>query len=259
MAASTTQYPSVPIACSELRCIRSSIVGQDYQVKIRLPEKYATTTDFYPVLYLLDGDHAFAMATDIVQYLIYDEYIPDMIIASPAYGVKRDPLYGGTNMRMRDFLPFPLLPPSRYADMPAHADQYLQFFERELIPFVEAEYRVARDNRTIWGYSAGAFFALYALFQTPGLFQKYIVVDGFDERYWGMEREFAAHHADLPARLFMSEGPGENEPPLATLRDRLAGRNYPSLRFEYTLLNDIGHFAVPAEGLTKGLVSVFRK
>lgn len=60
MTAPTIQYPPVPLACSEMRCIRSSIIGQDYQVKIRLPEAYATTTVSYPVLYLLDGDHAFA-------------------------------------------------------------------------------------------------------------------------------------------------------------------------------------------------------
>ena len=39
----------------------------------------------------------------------------------------------------------------------------------------------------------------------------------------------------------------------------LRGRNYANLQAEYAKLNDIGHFAVSAEGLTKGLVSVFGK
>ena len=107
MTASIAQYPLVPIANSQLRTIRSSIVGQEYQVKIRLPEDYAGTTKLYPVLYLLDGDHAFAMATDIVQYLIYGQHIPDLIIASPAYDSKKLPAEGGKNMRDRDLIPFP--------------------------------------------------------------------------------------------------------------------------------------------------------
>src|SRR5574342_1153793 len=107
MTTPSVQYPLVPIANSQLRNINSSINGQDYQIKIRLPEDYANTTTLYPVLYLLDGDHAFAMATDIVQYLIYGEHIPDMIIASPAYDSKTPPDEGGKNMRNRDLVPFP--------------------------------------------------------------------------------------------------------------------------------------------------------
>ena len=84
MKTSNDPYPQVSIANSQLRQIRSSIVGQEYQVKIRLPEEYENTTTLHPVLYLLDGDHAFAMATDIVQYLIYGAHIPDLLIVSPA-------------------------------------------------------------------------------------------------------------------------------------------------------------------------------
>src|SRR5687768_12083827 len=121
MTTSNVQFPLVSIANSQLRRVRSSIVGQDYQVKIRLPEAYENTTTLYPVLYLLDGDHAFAMATDIVQYLIYGEHIPDLIIASPAYDSKKLPHEGGKNMRNRDLTPFPV--PD--TDMPSGAVQYL--------------------------------------------------------------------------------------------------------------------------------------
>ena len=120
------QYPSVPIMNSELRNIVSSINGQDYQIKIRLPEDYASSTTHYPVLYLLDGDHAFAMATDIVQYLIYGEHIPDLIIVSTAYGSKKAPREGGKNWRGRDLVPFPLAD----IDMTPGGVQYLEFMGR---------------------------------------------------------------------------------------------------------------------------------
>ena len=255
MTTSTVQRPAVPIANSQLRHIGSSIVGQDYQIKIRLPEDYSSTTTLYPVLYLLDGDHAFAMATDIAQYLIYGQHIPDLIIVSPAYGSKKTPEYGGTNMRNRDLAPFP----TPHADVTPGGAQYIEFLQQELIPFVESNYRVAPADRTLWGYSFGGIFALYALFHKPDLFQRYIIVDGFDEKHFEMEEMYVAQHTDLPIRLFMSAPPGQWGSNLSKLLDTLNRHGYANFRSEFAQLNDIGHFAVGAEGLTKGLVSVFRK
>jgi len=245
MTIRTIQYPKVSIANSELRHIESSVIGQDYQIKIRLPEDYENTTNFYSVLYLLDGDHAFAMATDIVQYLIYGKHIPDLIIVSPAYDSKRAPDEGGKNMRDRDF------------DMTPDGDRYIDFLQKELIPFAESNYRVSPTDRTLWGYSSSGYFALYALFQKPDLFQKYIIVDGCDnEEHSKVEKIYAAQHSDLPIRLFISAPP---ERDASKFFGNLRGRNYANLRADYAQLNDIGHFAVSAEGLTKGLVFVFEK
>lgn len=255
MTESTSSYPLVPIANTQLREIRSSIVGQEYQVKIRLPEEYASTTTLYPVLYLLDGDHAFAMATDIVQYLIYGDHIPDLIIVSTAYDSKKNPDEGGKNMRNRDLVPFPI--PD--IDVTPGGVQYLEFIQQELIPFVESNYRVLINDRTLWGYSLGGLFALYALFQKPDLFQRYIIVDGFNEKFFGLEKDYASQHTDLPIRLFLSASPVALGSELSGFFTALNNRNYPTFRAEYAFLNEMGHFAVGAEGLTKGLVSVFGK
>ena len=251
MTAPTIQYPPVPIANSELRHIESSVIRQNYQIKIRLPEDYANSRTLYPVLYLLDGDHAFAMATDIVQYLIYGGHIPDLIIASPAYDSKKLPHEGGKNMRNRDLLPFHF--PS--IDMMPGGVQYLEFFQQELIPFVESNYRVMSNDRTLWGYSSGGVFALYALFEKPNLFQRYIIVDGFEDVYFEIEETYAAQHTDLPVRLFISAPPSD----LGSKKfsDILNGRKYIDFLSEFVQLNNIGHFAIGAEGLTKGLASVF--
>ena len=253
MKPSNDPYPQVSIANSQLRQIRSSIVGQEYQVKIRLPEEYENTTTLYPVLYLLDGDHAFAMATDIVQYLIYGAHIPDLLIVSPAYDSKKLPQQGGKNMRNRDLKPFP----TAQSDTTPGGVQYLEFFQQELIPFIETNYRVVSNDRTLWGYSSGGMFALYVLFHKPTLFQRYIIVDGFDDAFPDMEEIFAAQHTDLPLRLFISAPPSELGS--TELFDSLRSRNYTNFRSEFAAVNDLGHFAIAAEGLTKGLVSVFRK
>ncbi len=199
---SAAQAIPVPIANSELRELTSSLIGQKYLIKIRLPERYYETTDSYPLLVLLDGDHAFAMATDIVQYLIYGEHIPDLIIVSPAYGFKDDPEHGGTNMRNRDLLAFS----TSWSDTPPGAADFLPFIAEELIPFVAANYRVEASNYALAGYSFGAFFALFALFQRPDLFSRVIAIDGMDERFLEMEEQFSADHSALPVTLSMLSG-----------------------------------------------------
>ena len=250
----TTSEP-VPIANSQLRRIRSSIVGQDYLIKVRLPETYAENTKAYPVLYLLDGDHAFAMATDVVQYLIYSQRVPDLIIVSPAYGSKSQPSEGGTNMRGRDLAPFSW--PGM--ELTPGAPQFLQFLQQELMPYVESNYRIDSRDRTLWGYSLGGMFGLYALFQSPQLFKRYIIIDGFDERFIEMEELYATQQTHLPSRLFVAAPPGNWGSRLSLLVDTLKGRRHSGLELEFEQLSDIGHFAIGAEGLAKGLLSVFHK
>lgn len=252
MTAYSSPYPSVPIAYSQLRQIDSSIMGHEYQVKIRLPEEYGNTTRLYPVLYLLDGDHAFAMATDIVQYLIYGQHIPDLIIASPAYDSKKLPHNGGKNRRVSELAPFLLYK----EDTPPAGVQYLEFLQQEFIPFVESNYRILPGDRTLWGYSRGGVFALYTLFHKTNLFQRYIVIDGFDERYFEMEETFASQHTDLSIKFFIGAPPDDRGS--QRFFDILNARNYTNFHSEFVQLTNIGHFAVSAEGLTKGLVSVFR-
>jgi predicted peptidase len=243
---------SVVIANSEARPFWSATMNCEYLIKIRLPENYSESENLYPVLYLLDGDHMFAMATDIVQYLIYGEHIPDLIIVSPSYGSKNAPRHGGTNQRESDLAPFPL----SWTPATPRGAQYLDSLENELIPFVESKYRIDSSNRTLWGYSLGGIFVLYALFEKPNLFKQYGVVDGFNDNLGAMEQAYANANTDLPAKLFLSWGDELNSVP--ELLPVLKSRNYAGLELTSAVLNGDGHFTVPAEGLTKGLIALFR-
>jgi predicted alpha/beta superfamily hydrolase len=249
--ASLLSNPTIPvqIADSELHEITSLLVGQKYYIKIRLPENYYETTESYPVLYLLDGDHAFAMATDIVQYLIYGGHIPDLIIVSPSYGSKKTPGYGGTNMRDRDLLSETL---EGWRFTPGAA-VFLQFLEQELMPFITTHYRVSASDRALAGYSLGSWFALYTLFQKPGLFNRIIAIDGLEDWHINMEEKYSTEQSTLPVRLFVSSG----EYDMSGLANIMAQREYKGFSIEHAQLNKFGHFAVAAEGLTKGLVAVF--
>jgi len=44
------------------------------------------------------------------------------------------------------------------------SDKFLDFIAKELIPFIESNYRVSTGERCLGGYSYGGLFSLYTLF-----------------------------------------------------------------------------------------------
>lgn len=263
--------PPVQIANSELRMFHSSIIEQDYLIKVRLPEKYSSTDHPYPVLYMPDGDHAFGLVTDIVQYLIYGQQVPDLIVVSTAYGSKERPEAGGANWRDRDLYPFA----QSETNVPTGGAQFLRFWEEELIPYAESVYRIDAADRTLLGFSSGAVFVLYALFQKPGLFKRYIAVDGFDEHLYALERAYAAENTALPVRLSMASVATDDTSEeherlsdaiksidkacdMSKFIEVLRNTHYSGLELEVAQLSSLGHFAHAGEAFAKGLVRAFR-
>src|SRR6185503_18883049 len=55
------------------------------------------------------------------------------------------------------------------------ADNFLKFFETELIPEIEKKYRV-QPYRILAGHSLGGLFAIHAMIAKPGLFNSYVAV-----------------------------------------------------------------------------------
>jgi enterochelin esterase-like enzyme len=245
---------------SEAFDLHSEFAEDDYVIKVWFPDEYEGSNRLFPVLYLLDGDFAFGMAVDIVQYLIYGKHIPNLVIVSPAYGTKKGPHEGGNNNRGRDLLH---TKPPWAGNIPGLSEtamlgaQFMKCLLHEIIPTVEARYRIDPTDRTLTGYSAGGMFVTYALFQTEGVFKRIILVDGCrDDEMPMLEDQYAETHTDLPVRFFMSSCPGQNCE--GQLVDRLKARAYPNLQAEYFSQEVAGHFAAPADGLTRGLVAVFK-
>jgi uncharacterized protein len=244
---------------SESFDIHSEYAEDDFVIKVWLPDDYEGSNRLFPVLYLLDGDFAFGMATDIVQYLIYGRHIPNLVIVSPAYGTKKAPHEGGNNMRGRDLLH--TMPPwagmiRGLSEVSMRGAQFMQCLLQEIIPTVEAHYRIDPNDRTLSGYSAGGMFVTYALFQTEGVFKRMILIDGCrDDEMPMLEEQYGAAHTDLPMRFFMCSCPGQNCD--SQLVDRLMARGYPNLQAEYFCQEVAGHFAAPADGLARGLIAVF--
>jgi uncharacterized protein len=244
----------VEIVNSESFALYSKGLETEYHIKVLLPEKYAKSDKKYPVLYLLDGDHAFSMATDIVTYMQYGNHIPEVIIVSPAYNDKNGPAEGGKNQRRRDFSPF------KWDGFPSNpsADRYFAFFKDTIIAQVEKRYRTKPNDRTLWGYSRSGLFILWTLFEKPGIFNRYIALDTGFHKFEELEEQYHRQHDALDAKLFIGYGSLGNGKKDLDFMENLAKRNYKKFSFNYQALQGEKHLMIPATGLALGLEFVFK-
>lgn len=249
---------NVTIPNTEVRQLQSSATGRDYDIYIRLPDGYTQDqAKQYPVIYSLDGQWDFKMLDSICGGLVYDKFMPNVIIVGITYsGEGAD--YGG--LRARDYTPIRDVLFGGAGDGP----KFLAFLKEQLIPFMESNYRVDPSQRVLMGSSFGGTFTLYALFSDPTLFQRYlagspVVVYG-DRFAFQQEAEYASSHTDLPVRLFITVGGAEDLAyPVQEYMQVLRERNYQGLLLETLTVEGEGHASNKPESYNRGLRFLFQK
>lgn len=154
----------VPHGSMDWNTQHSTVYGDTHEFLVYLPAGYHTSKAKYPVLYLVHGagDTALAWGTAGAANLILDSLIAEkkaapMIIVMPFNGSNAPAAAnagrgaggrGGGNTLFEDYM------------------------LKELIPFVDANYRVApgRQNRAMAGLSAGGAATFNIAFKHPELF-----------------------------------------------------------------------------------------
>jgi len=248
----------VTIPGTQLQRITSSIVGgQEYQLHIMLPGGYANSNKVYPVVYLMDSQWDFPLMAALYGQQYYDGFIPPMIIVGVTWGgIKPNP----DSLRARDYTPTNV----KGTPQSGGADKFLSFMKEELFPFVEKNYRVNKQDRTLVGCSLGGLFTMYALFTHPEMFQRYVAASPAfrwdNEVLYQYEKKYAANKSNPAAKLFMCIGGVETSvPDFQKLRSYLNERHYDSLQIESRILENTGHSGTKGEGFARGLQFVFKK
>ena len=127
--------------------LKSTVLGEDRIILVRTPVGYETNNVRYPVLYMTDGDAHMGHTASTIEFLTQNGRIPDLIVV------------GVTNTdRTRDLTPVKSSQknPAGELQFPTSggADNFLKFFETELIPEIEKQYRV-QPYRILAGHSLG--------------------------------------------------------------------------------------------------------
>jgi hypothetical protein len=244
---------------TQLRPLPRAANGRDYLLYVALPPDYATSGKKYPVVYLCDGYWDFTLINGFYGNLIYDQVAPHFIIVGLGYQ------NASTNgefdvLRRYDYTPAADRDDPR-AKRSGHAAEFLAVIEREIIPFVEREYRADPSYRVLSGNSLGGLFSLYALFARPGLFQAHIAASpATPDWLFDFEKQFAASGQKLPARLFLTGAEKEWPDFLASIKrfnERLQSRHYEGFSYQWRLIDGEGHTGTKAESYSRGLRFAF--
>jgi predicted alpha/beta superfamily hydrolase len=261
----------------------SEEIGQAFLVEVAHPPMPVPAGQPLPVVYVMDGNHSFAMTAQIARMLQFGPFpLPQTLVVGVGYHFERpDDRWKVGQLRMRDLTPCnDLQVEARFREAPAPwtlppeidlggADPFLEFLEGAVKPFVETRYPVDPDDQTLVGMSAGGLFALHALFSRPGAFQRCVAIS--PALYWGERRLFQAEArlamsaTDLPIRLFLGVGGLEeaHDPEskmvssVYEMESRLRSRGYPSLSMDFHVFPDETHMSVYPAAVSRGLVSVF--
>jgi predicted alpha/beta superfamily hydrolase len=151
--------------------LHSEILDETRNIWVYVPDE-ATGAIFgqtkYPVLYLLDGPGHFHAVTGMLKNLGDNGIVPRMVVV----GIPNTD-------RTRDLTPTHLdvmFGDSASVVTSGGGAEFMDFMEKELIPYVEDNYPVSA-YRTFVGHSFGGLAAVYSLLDRPQLFSNYVAID----------------------------------------------------------------------------------
>jgi len=161
-------------------------------LRVWLPPGYDDTGNGgrrYPVLYLNDGQNLFEAATsftgiewqvdETAERLIREGAVPPMIIVG---------IDNTGEERLREYMPHRSMHPRM---LRVRGKYYPDFLMKEVMPFVEGNYRVASGphNTGFGGSSLGALIALYTVIARPGVIGRLLLrVRRFGRRAGGRSK-----------------------------------------------------------------------
>ena len=235
--------------------LKSAVLGEDRVVLVRTPAGYETNKVSYPVLYMTDGDAHMGHTASTIEFLTQNGRISDLIVV------------GVTNTdRTRDLTPAKSTNknPAGELQFPTSggADNFLKFFETELIPQIEKQYRV-QPYRILAGHSLGGLFAIHSMISKPGLFNSYVAVS--PSLQWengeALKRaeDFLKNQKELKATLFVSLGnePGPIGESFDSFKELLSKTNINGFEWQAERMADEDHGSVVLRSHYFGLRKVY--
>jgi len=207
-----------PITIGETVSLDSKVMGENRTLLISTPATYGQGDGSYPVLYMTDGEAQFLHTRGTVDFLVRNGLMPDVIIVAVS-----------NTARERDLSPTRGTIRRQDGSVEEHPNtgggpRFLEFFEKEVIPYVESHYRT-RPYRLFAGHSLGGLFALEALYEKPALFAAVIAVSpalNWDDD-WAIARleKFAGEKHETPRTLIVTMANEEAREPKPARLDRL--------------------------------------
>ncbi len=251
-------FAGEPITIGETLTIDSKVLGEERTVVVSTPAGYDQSQEGYIVLYMTDGPAHLTYTRGIADVLARNGLAPNLIIVGVA-----------NTDRTRDLTPtrtdYPRLD-GRVVQAPnsGGAAEFLKFFEKELIPFINSRYRTL-PYRIFSGHSFGGLFAINALVTRPDLFDAVMALS--PSLRWDndlpirMTEDFLDDRKTFNATLFVAMGNEEEGDPRPNRLDRLESTlqaaDVDGLQWRVIRHPDENHGSVVLRAQDEGLRFVF--
>jgi predicted alpha/beta superfamily hydrolase len=240
---------------TQLVPLASAKTNIHYELVITLPSSFKSAPDKkYPVLYYLDAYWDAPLVNSVYGSLVYDAHAPEFIMVGISYA--------GENVnydkeRLRDLTPTKVVSRGESGG----ASELLRFIKESIVPFVEKNYRGDSNQRALSGSSLGGLFTLYAMYQDPVFFKRYIAISpaaDWDGGYLAtLDAAYAKQNKALNARLFLSYSTAEYKlfgDPIAAFQQQIKKRNYKNLHLMNYVMQNVRHASVKPDGYVRGLI-----
>lgn len=238
----------------ETLTVRSKLLGEDRQIYVQLPTGYYMSNRRYPLVFVMDGEWLFDLASAHIRYYSYDEVtdetIPRMIVVGIA-NTDRD----------QNYTPTPNSGTEQVFPTAGDADTFLQFIEQELIPLIDGRYRT-QPSRTIVGWSFSGLFAAYSAVAKPDLFGAHLCIS--PAVWWDNElvlEQMQNLQLDRAKRMVFTLGSNEVGGWVSDSTKRLVkymeNKPVPGMSFDYFEFENVGHTWGVASAMDKGLQALF--
>jgi len=231
-----TVFANTELTLAEKFEFESKILNQKRTIVVSLPEGYEQNKAKYPVIYLLDGLQNIRHVVGSLDVLSRSGDTPPPIVV----GIK-------SQGRMKDFTPTKV----KEVPMSGGAESFLNFLKKELIPYIDTQYR-SNSFRVLEGHSMSALFTAYTFMQTPELFNAYIVMS--PAFWWDKEiltkqvKTFLTEHNDLKKKLYFGIGVNDGygmRQELKRFVDEIKNAENNKLSWLYKEFENEGHMSAP--------------
>ncbi len=238
--------------------LNSKVLNEEQKISVYLPETYGEDPDHrYPVIYALDGKYYKQMVSAVIARFYSDWLIPETIVVTI-----------DNENRIRDYTPTP----HATADVPSgKADVFLDYIEKELIPFVDSNYQTS-EFRIFEGHSLGGLLSLYTVQARPELFTAHYAFS--PSLHWGDNKTVEKIIAYLSSRksleqfIYMNLGDEivkseyESRNTMGTsflkLQTFFKEHSIPRLRVKSEVLKSLPHAATNISGLVNATNELYR-
>ncbi len=225
--------------------IYSEILGNSREIRIRLPKSFQSKPGMkFPLILTLDGDYIFDPTSGDVNYFSYWDDMPECVVVGINQNKSRlqDSRFD-TNTNLLDY----------------SGKDFYNFIEQELVPSLEAEYRLSAF-KIIIGHDITANFANYFLINGSSLFQAYVTLSPDFAPTMPDRITTALANAQTPIWYYLATGKNDVENlknTITKLNDNLSGIENRLFRYSYNNFEDESHYSLVALGIPKALEDIF--